>query len=244
VSAFWKVVVGLGLFVLFLVWRFPYEAAVKRSLYQISQATGAQIAWDGEDAGPLGVELRNVRVRMPGNSRVELTRATLRPTFGGLSATVHQPEGSANLTLDRSRTLWITARSLKVSTGNADLGEALVTVKNFTYSLATLEGKGDIGMVLPRLNVPLPIPLGGVELGAPVQIRPSRPGPGTEILAEVRLSGENFTGAGSVEIRSAPDQPSPLLAGVLDMQAGNIKGSVRLGGTWAKPTWNLSPASK
>lgn len=240
-----KLLVGLVLFLAFLVLRFPYEAAVKRSIYQLTQSTGARVTWDGEEAGPLGVELRQVRIASPGGARVEFLEARLHPTFGGVVAYLKQADGgNASLTLDSKRVVSIEAKALKVDTGNADLGQALITVKNFSYSLASREGKGDVGMVLPKLNVPLPIPLGAVELGAPVQIRPMKPGPGLEVLAEVRLSGETLTGAGSVQVQNVPNQVSPKLSGVLDMEAGNIKGSVRLGGTWAKPTWTLNPASR
>lgn len=241
----WKLLVGMALFLFFLVLRFPYETAVKRSLYEISQATGVQIAWDGQQAGPLGVELRNVHIMSPGGAHAEFLEARLHPTFGGLVAYLKQADGgSASLSLDSSRKLAIDAKAVKVDTGNESLGQALISVKNFKCSLVSREGKGDVGMVLPKLNVPLPIPLGSIELGAPVQIHPAKPGPGLEVSAEVRLSGDKLSGAGNVEVKSLPGQSSPKLSGVLDIEAGNIKGSVRLGGTWAKPSWNLNPASR
>ncbi len=240
-----RILVGTVLFFVFLVLRFPYEAAVKRSIFQICQATGAQVTWDGEQAGPLGVELRNVRVSSPGGARAEFLEARLYPTFGGVVASLKQTDGGiASVTLDSDRVLGIEAKTLKVDTGNASLGQALVTVKNFSYSLVSREGKGDVGMVLPKPNVPLPIPLGSVQLGAPVQIKPAKPGPGFGLSAEVRLQGENLTGAGNVEVNSVSGQPSAKISGTLDMEAGNIKGSVRLGGTWAKPVWTLNPATR
>lgn len=241
----WKLLVGLGLFLFFLVLRFPYEATVKRSIYQLSQATGAQVSWEGEQAGPLGVVLRNVHISSPGGARVEFLEARLHPTYGGLVAYLKQADGgTSSLSLDSKRNLTIEAKDIKVDTGNADFGQAAITVKNFIYSLSRREGKGDVGMVLPKLKVPLPIPLGTIEIGAPVQIHPNRNGPGFTVSAEVRLKGENLSGAGNVEVQSLPNQPSANLSGTLDMQAGNIKGSVGLGGTWAKPTWRLNPAQR
>ncbi|MEW6280971.1 MAG: hypothetical protein AB1758_20325, partial [Candidatus Eremiobacterota bacterium] len=199
-----------------------------------------QVSWEGRpEAGPLGVRLSGVQV-VRGGTRAEFTEASARPTLGGLVASLRQAQGRASVRLNH-RDLALQADSIEVETGNADLGKAEVTVERFTYSLASREGQGEVRMVLPKLSAPLPIPVNRLELGAPVQIRPAKNGAGTEITAELRVSGEGLSGSGSVMLRTAPNQPAPALSGVLNLETklGNV--SIRLGGTWAKPTWEINP---
>ena len=86
------------LFVLFLIWRFPYDSLVERAVRKAEDATGATILYTPSSAGPFGVKVKDLTVRLASGASLKFDSARIFPTSDGLSATAYQ--GDSEMEVD------------------------------------------------------------------------------------------------------------------------------------------------
>lgn len=232
----------LLVFLLSLIWLFPYEAAYRRALAEVEAATGASLQWDRLEAGLLGVEIENLTLHMPSGARLQGDVARLRPTWGGLRLDLSQTRQGGNATLVlQGQELTLSAADLNVDTGSPEIGQARLSTQRFRYSLASREGGGELRMVVAALKS-LPVPGSSLEVGARVALKPLDPG--IQVTATVALSGQDLTGEGNVQLRPAPAGGPPLLNGEIGLESSLGRGSLRLSGTWARPVVEFVPGGR
>ena len=114
------------LFVAFLLWRFPYDSLVERAIRQAEVATGATILYQPGPAGPFGVKVKDLNVRLRSGASLQFDSARIFPTRKGLRATAYQGENEMKVKFNGS-TLDLELSDISVKTGNSMVGTTRVT---------------------------------------------------------------------------------------------------------------------
>lgn len=236
-----KTAVFLAIFTVVLIWRFPYDALVEKSVRRAEAATGATIIYQPVSAGPLGVRVSDLQINMPSGASIRFDSARIFPTRQGLRATAYQKDNEMKVTVSPS-TLDLTLTSISVETGSEGIGTATAT-GTLTYQLTTREGKGELRLVIPELKLPLPIPDPSMEIGSVYTIRnvgtPQQPRTG--VSAEVKLLNKDIAANGTISLEGQPPPSRPLINGNLSFDAPTGQGTLQLGGTWDKPSIKMNP---
>lgn len=237
-----KLVAFFVLFALFLAWRFPYDSLVERAVRQAEIATGATILYTPASAGPFGVKVKDLSVRMASGASLQFESARIFPTRNGLSATAYQGDSEMEVDFDVSN-LRVKLNDITVQTGNEVIGTTRATGE-LEYGIRTREGEGSLRLVVPELGLPIPISDRSVELGSSFQIRnlgtPDAPRSGVSIDLKL-LSGDGVSSAnGPISLEGQPSGP-PLLNGTLRFEVPTGRGTLRLSGTWDNPVTNIIP---
>jgi hypothetical protein len=228
------VFLGICLTLLFAVWLFPYQSMVDHEFHSFEDATGAQLTYQTQSAGPMGVQLRDFHLTMPSGIEVTLNSLVLHPSFGGMRANFSQ--GGVQSSFKYSgKVLSLDLDQVEFDSGTHELGK-IRTTGNLTYDTNRKDGGGDVRMVVPKFQGPLPID--SLELGTNLNLVDH--GQGIEVSAEVHsLAGQEFTGDGNIRITPQPGQPGRM-SGTLAIRTPQIKkGTLRIEGTWRKPTWSV-----
>ena len=158
----------LAIFLLALLWRFPYDTLVEQSVRRAETATGATIIYDPVSAGPLGVKVNNLQISMPSGASIRFDSARIFPTREGLRATGYQKDNEMKATVSPT-TLVFSLTNIEVETGSEGIGKATATGQ-LTYGLSSREGKGELRLVIPELKLPLPVDP-SIEIGSAYTIR-------------------------------------------------------------------------
>lgn len=236
-----KIAVFLGVFLLVLIWRFPYDALVEKSVRQAESSTGATIIYTPVSASPFGVRVSDLQVNMPSGASIRFDSAKIFPTRSGLWATAKQKENEMKVTVSPT-TLTLNLTDIQVETGSEGIGQAKAT-GNLTYGLQSKEGKGELRLVIPELKLPLPIPDPSMEIGSSFTIRNvgTKEQPRTGVSAEVKLLNKDIAANGTVSLEGQPPPSRPLINGNLSFDAPTGQGTLQLGGSWDKPSIKLNP---
>ena len=111
-----RIAVFLAVFVLVLIWRFPYDALVESSIRKAESATNATITYKPVSAGPLGVKVSDLQINMPSGAAIRFDSAKLFPTTSGARVTAlqehHRRRGGHELR--RSRCGWVVGNDLEL----------------------------------------------------------------------------------------------------------------------------------
>jgi hypothetical protein len=242
-----KVLIKIGaflvLFVLFLVWRFPYDSLVERAVRQAEVATGATILYQPSSAGPFGVKVKDLTVRMASGASLKFETARIFPTRQGLQATAYQGDSEMEVEFDVT-TLKVKLNDITVQTGSEMIGETRATGE-LVYGVRTREGEGALRLVIPEMGLILPLPDRSVEMGSTFVIRnvgtPELPRTGVSTELKL-LSGDGSASAnGTVALEGQPPPNSPLINGTLRYESPLGRGTLRISGTWDKPVTKTIP---
>lgn len=240
-KALLKVAVFLAIFLLVLLWRFPYDALVESSIRRAEAATNATITYQPVSAGPFGVRVSDLQINMPSGASIRFDSAKLFPTTSGARVTALQGENEMKATVSPS-TLLLDLKDITVETGSSGIGQARAT-GDLEFGLATREGKGTLRLVIPELKLPLPVDP-AMEIGATYTIRrvgtPQQPRAG--VSAEVNLLNKDITANGTVSLEGQPAPARPAINGNLNYEHKTLgRGSLQLGGTWDNPSIKTIP---
>lgn len=233
-----KIVAFVALFALFFVIRFPYDSLVERAVRQAETATGATILYTPGSAGPFGVAVNDLTVRLASGASLQFETARIFPTSSGLKATAYQAENEMYVNFNGT-TLDVNLENITVQTGNSMIGTTRVT-GDVAFNVRTRDGKGALRLVVPEFGFPLPLPDKSIELGSTFVIRnvgtPEQPRTG--VSSELKLvSGDGSASAnGTVALEGQPPPNSPLLNGNLRYESPLGRGTIRISGTWDKPS--------
>lgn len=197
-KTFSKVAAWLIIFVVVLLFRFPYRTVFINFAAKLHQQTGIQLAWEELDVGLLGAHLDKMRLTTPGGSRFAADKAVFTPSWSGFSANFNQTgfedaeevtaenaapsedsasnnskpaPGQATLNLKNGH-LTFTADNLLVDTGSADLKKVRLT-GTLTFDPLAKAGKGELTIKVPQISGLLPIPLKNLEIGTKVAMAPA-----------------------------------------------------------------------
>ena len=240
-KAFIKIVAFAVFFGLFLLLRFPYDSLVERAVRQAETATGATILYSPGSAGPFGVRVKNLSVRMASGAHLQFDSAKIYPSRNGLKATAFQGENEMRVNFNGSL-LEVELDDITVKTGNAFIGTTRGT-GSMTYGVHTRDGKGELRLVVPQLG--LPIFGDSVDIGSTFVIKNTgtEQQPLTGVSAELKLlSGDGSSSAnGTISLQGQPPPSSPLLNGTLRYEKPSGRGTVRLSGTWDNPVKKIIP---
>lgn len=241
-----KVGIWLAVFAVVLAYRFPYQYVFLRLIDEAQRSTNAQITWSELEANILGAKLQDLEVTMPSGFSFQADRATIRPSFSGIVAKCEQTstEGSCTAQLGRSG-LEFQAEKLQVNTGSDDLGTVAMS-GNLTYALTDKNLSGEIHLLIPELRGILPMPLKGLEIGDTLSTETAKGDTKSSILKNsLKLFGEGIDGQGQLDLTTTEGASSPALSGELTVTTkGFGTHTIDVGGTWARPKWNLAGAKK
>lgn len=236
--------IWVGLFLLCLGLRFPYRAAFEGGVRRLEQRTGADLAWEELGLGPTGIVLQGFSLRSPTGASVEADQAVVRPAWGGVVAVLSQTRlgSSARARFEGSR-LTLQAEQLQVDSGSPDLKTIRLTGA-LRYDLTGREGGGELRMSVPGLVLPPPLPTLPLEVGARLKIQPQAEAAGQEVEADLSLQGQDLSGGGKVRMTSQTGGQPPILSGQLDLETPLGPRTIRLGGTWSRPRWELAAEAR
>lgn len=236
-KVFIKIAAFLVLFVLFLLWRFPYGSLVERAVRQAELATGSTILYQLGSAGPFGVKVKDLNIRTQSGAALQFDMARIFPTRHGLTATAYQGENEMKIDFNGS-VLELELDDINVQTGNVDIGTARAT-GDMTFAVRTREGKGTIGLDIPEIGLPIPLQDRHVNLGSTFVIRntgtPELPRTGISVDLKIISSDGSSSATGPISLEGQAPPNSPLLNGTLRYETPNARGTLRLSGTWDKP---------
>lgn len=235
-----KVLFFLLIFILTLLWRFPYERAIADRVSRLEASTGMRIEYTPRAASILGVEWSDVRVTAPSGLKLVFEHAKLRPGFGGLSAYLRQKENQqARLTMNRERTAQLRMDRLDVQTNSPQFGTVRAT-GDLTHDLRGRKGEGNLRLELPEFKSSLPIADLNIEIGSKVFWQDR--GQGYELRCDLSMmSGDKFHAEGNLAVEPQPGQlarPSGNLRFRTPMRRGKL---LINGGTWKDPQWTVVP---
>lgn len=236
-----KIAAFIAIFLLVLLWRFPYDAMVEKSMRRAEAATGATIIYQPVSAGPLGVRVADLQINMPSGASIRFDSARIFPTRHGLRATAYQKDNEMKVTVSPS-SLDLVLTAIRVETGSEGIGAATAT-GTLNFQMASREGKGELRLVIPQLQLPLPIS-GDIEIGSSYTIRNlgTAQQPRTGVSAEVKLLADTITANGTISLEGQLPPGRPLLNGNLSYDAQALgRGGMQLSGTWDKPSIKTSP---
>ena len=237
-----KIAAFIVCFVLFLILRFPYDSLVERAVRQAELATGATILYKPSSAGPFGVKVKDLTVRMASGAQLQFDTARIFPTRRGLSATAYQGESEMEVGFN-GKLLELTLEDVTVVTGSDVIGTTRATGQ-LNYDVRSRAGEGALRLVVPEIGLPLPISDRQVELGSTFVIKnigtPDLPRTG--VTTELKLlSGDGKSSAnGKINLEGQPAPNPPLLNGNLRYETPSLRGTLRLGGSWNDPSINVT----
>jgi hypothetical protein len=232
-----RLLIFVVVFVITLVWRFPYENAIADRIAALEARTGVQVDYTPESASALGVEWKDVRLTTPSGVKVQFDSAKLRPTLRGMSAQAIQGKGQGRLIMEPNGDLSIRMDQLQFDSGSKVLGEMTVT-GNVTHSFRGRRGEGNLRLVLDHQHIPLPVEVESFETGNRLFWQDR--GQGYEVDMEVKLSaGADITADGKLRLEPNPGGPHRL-NGSLNLQTRlGVKGRLIPTGTWKNIQWNM-----
>lgn len=235
-----KVLFFLLIFVLTVIWRFPYERAIADRVSRLEASTGMRIDYTPRSASILGVEWSDVHVTAPSGLKLAFQQARLRPSFSGLSAYLQQKENQhARLTMNRERTAQLRMDRLEVQTNSPQFGTVRAT-GDLTHDLRGRKGEGNLRLELPEFKSSLPIADLNIEIGSKVFWQDR--GQGYELRCDLTMmSGDKFHAEGNLAVEPQPGQlarPSGNLRFRTPMRRGKL---LINGGTWKDPQWSVVP---
>lgn len=217
---------------------------MEKAVREAEQATGATILYKPSSAGPFGVKVNDLSIRMRSGTTLEFDSARIFPTKKGLNATAYQGENEMLVSYDGSL-LTLKLTEISVKSGTDVIGGQTTATGDLSYAPGTREGKGTLRMVIPDVGALLPLPVGKAELGSSFVLRNvgTPDFPRTGVSAEVKLLGGNNAASanGTITIEGQPPPQAPLINGNLRYEFQNRRGSVRLSGSWDKPTTQIIP---
>jgi hypothetical protein len=230
-------ILAVVLYLIFLIWLFPYQSMVDHTIESFEASTGAQVNYHTRSAGPLGVDLDDVNVTMPSGIQMAFDSARLHPLgFQTLSAQFSQGNTDSELSW-KSGLLTLHLDKLEFISGTSELGKVKAT-GNLTYDSSKQAGHGELLLQCPKFQAPLPIPDLPLDLGTTLDY--ANKGHGMEITADVHtVSGSEFSADGPIRVTPQPGQPVSPLSGTLNFKTPKKRGIMRLGGTWRKPHWDI-----
>ncbi len=236
-----KIVVFIAIFLIVLIWRFPYDALVESSIRRAETATNATITYQPVSAGPLGVRVSDLQINMPSGASIRFDSARLFPTRSGARVTAKQGENEMKATISPT-SLILELKDITVETGSAGIGQARAT-GDLEYGLSSREGKGTLRLVIPELKLPLPVDP-AMEIGATYTIRkvgtPQQPRTG--VSADVSLLNKDITANGTLSLEGQLAPAKPMINGNLNYEHKSLgRGSLQLGGTWDNPSIKTIP---
>lgn len=231
------------LFLLCLVWKFPYDSLVERAVRQAEVATGATILYQPGNAGPFGVTVKDLTVRLASGASLQFVSARIFPTRSGLRATAYQGDNEMKVDFTGAN-IKVELNDITVQTGSSMIGVTRATGE-VLYGIRTREGKGSLRLVIPELGIPLPLPDKSMELGSTFLIRnvgtPELPRTGISTDLKL-LSGDGSASAnGTVSLEGQPPPAVPQLNGTLRYESPLGRGTLRISGTWDKPVTQIIP---
>ncbi|MBQ7568426.1 hypothetical protein IJT17_06435 [bacterium] len=235
----------LAVFLLVFAYRFPYEPVFLRLITKLQEQTQAQIAWDDISANILGAKLHGLTVAMPSGFSFTSDQATITPSLSGLclKCTQTAKDGRAQAQLT-SKGVEFSAEKLEVSTGSQDLGTVVMS-GNLNYALNGAGIKGELRLVVPELSGVLPMPLNNLEIGTVIASKETADANSSAVSNDLTLYGEGLDGTGNITFTFTQGGSSPSLSGELNINTtGFGTHTIKLGGTWAQPQWNLAGAQK
>ena len=240
-----KIFIWLAVFLAVLAVRFPYEPVFLRLVTKVQETTRAQISWDEINASILGAKFKGFHVSMPSGFAFSADQAEIVPSLKGLkiSCTQTAKDGKASALLTKTN-VEFTADKLEMETGSKDIGTVKMT-GNLTYALSEATVKGEARFVIPDLSGLLPISLKNIEIGTIISTAaPSGNKSAQTIVNALTLYGEGLSGDGTLNLTSSKDGGSPTISGELNVNAAGLDPkTIKLGGTWAQPQWNLAGAN-
>lgn len=241
-----KIIVWLAIFFIVLAWRFPYELVFIKAIDSLKEQTKAQITWDELEANLFGAKLKNLQIVMPSGFKFSSDQAIIRPKFTGITFACTQTAkgGQAKLTMTHS-SLELETDKLEADTGSNDIG--IVNLSgNLAYTIANSAIKGELHLTIPSLSGALPIPLKNLEVGATIASDGTTSNnKNLTISNALTIYGEGLDGSGNVYLKFAQGSTSPSMNGELTVNAKGLgTHTIKLGGTWAQPQWNLAGAKK
>jgi hypothetical protein len=233
-----KILFFLLIFLLTLVWRFPYERAIADRVSRLEASTGIRIDYQPRSASIFGVEWSDVHVTAPSGMNLDFRQAKLRPGFTGLSAYLQQKENQhARLTLNRDRLAQLRMDRLEVQTNSPKLGLVRAT-GDLSHDMRSRRGEGNLRLELPDFQAPLPVADLNIEIGSKVFWQDR--GQGYELRCDLTMmSGDKFHAEGNLAVEPQPGQmgrPSGNLRFRTPMARGKL---LITGGTWKDPQWTL-----
>lgn len=232
---------GLVLYLAFLTWRFPYDALLARKVRQLESSTGASVNYTPVSAWPLRLKVKDLHLSLASGASLQFDSATVWLTTSGLDAELVQDEGKAEIDFGWRR-LNVQLDKVECQTGSSQLGLASFT-GTLHYNLEQHTGRGDLRMVVPKFQAPLPIPEAPLELGASFTILNAGTDkrPRSRIPADVHVVSQDqkFSGDGKVVIESRL-AGQPTLSGDLRFESPMDKGVLQVGGTWKNPIFRVS----
>lgn len=225
----------VALYIIFLAYRFPYEAVVVSSIDAFSRSTGFRVTYSIRSASLFGVYLEKIHVESPAGMKIDFGSAKLVPGLGTISAFLTQPAGSLTINSERDGTVRIQPEKIGLESGMKELGTARIT-GDLNYNIYQKRGGGDLSIEVAKPQLPLPTP-DGLELGT--KLAYEQKDGGYEVKAEVHLvggGGQSEGADGNVMVEPQPQQPGKL-SGTLRVHSALKSGSstLRLSGTWRKP---------
>lgn len=235
-----KLLFFLVVFILTVVWRFPYERAIADRVSNLENRTGVRIAYTPESASILGVEWGNVTVTTPNGMRIAFEQAKLRPNWSGLSAYLRQQEGQARVTLSRDGVLGIRMDRLMIATNTEQFGTIRAT-GDLSHDLRAHKGEGNLRLELPEFKAPFPIADLKIELGSKLFWQDR--GQGYDLRCDVNLmsTDQKFHAEGNLAVEPQPGAPGRL-SGNLRFNTPMRRGRLLItGGTWKDPNWEVRP---
>ena len=240
-----KIGIWLAVFLVVLAVRFPYEPVFLRLITKVQETTQAQISWDEVSASIFGAKLKGLRVSMPSGFAFSADQAEITPSLKGLKITCTQTakDGNASALLTKN-SVDFKSEKLEMETGSQDLG-TIIMAGNLTYALSDASVKGEARFVIPDLSGLLPVSLKNVEIGSAISTDSSAGNKDNQtIVNALTLYGQGLDGDGTLNLTYPKDGGSPNLSGELHVNAaGAGSQTIKLGGTWAQPQWNLAGAN-
>lgn len=224
-----RAILALCLFLGFLVWRFPYDALVERSVRNLEASTGAHLSYTPVSAGPFGVKFSEVKLTLPSGATLNFTSTRFYPIWGGIKAQLRQEDGEAELSLAEG-VATIKLTNVLVDTHSSVIGVTRLT-GDLTYLLSSRDGKGHLRMVVKEFAA-LPVE-GPLELGSSFTLQNLGRGDQTQVQAQLNLVSQDgtFTADGQVALDAQPDG-SPFINGQLRFDHPLRRGILILGGRW------------
>lgn len=238
-----KIAAFILFFVLFLIWRFPYDGLVERAVRQAELATGATIIYKPVSAGPFGVKVKDLNVRLASGASIKFETARIFPTRSGLNATAYQGESEMEVNFNGTL-LKVGLDDITVQTGNSMIGTTRAT-GTLDFNVRSRDGKGDLRLVIPELGIIMPMPDKSVEMGSTFIIRnvgtPEAPRTGVSTDLKM-LSGDGSASAnGTIALEGQAPPASPVLNGTLRYESPLGRGTLRISGSWDKPVTKTIP---
>lgn len=222
-----------------LIWRFPYEQAIRDQVARLESKTSVQLDYTPVRASIRGVEWKDVKVTSSGGVQASFVEAKLVPRWTGLSSNFRQDKGFGRLVLTRQRQVAVNMQNLEIQSGSKEVGLIRAT-GDLSHDLTARKGEGNLRLELPNFKGPLPI-LPELVINVGSKLFWQDKGQGYEMRVELTMvGGSDFHAEGTLSLE--PQQGLPhRLNGNLQFRTPLRQGTLRLAGSWKQPEWTVVP---